>query len=306
VPEPLDVRVHIIPLGPVTLAVRSFSGAVLSWDKVDKELKKLCQDLQSHDEKYHKGLVGFAQYSHFLKPHHNEVAFWLKEDDQAADPFSSINVRSTADIENESSDNGFIPPYFCREYDCPEFDVLRSGSTFEVRKYTTAKWLTYNITASDPYVKDDDFKQAIATAMALIDGYCKGQNEHGLLIPHTVPARVFAHERWGSKSDEVKYVVAFYIPVKYQSDTPCPLDGRLTVRELSEMTVAVRAFRDASQDWDTCLLPQIDQLAVDLHKAGEDYLKDHTFVSYYNYPPNSTQDAPQHRPYSEIWLIVKE
>jgi len=324
VPEPNDKRISILSLGPVNLGTRAFSGVVLSWDKqIAPQLDKLSEDLDSHGDKYHAGLSAFAQYDILkIKDRHNEVGLWLKEEEE--EPLNGLNV--PADIVEETNghkDEGtaesvvegdtqessqsivqFVPPAFCQEHDCPSFDVLRSGKTFEIRKYKTAKWLTYNITSHGSFVKGKAFKQALKTGMELILDYNDGHNEHGVKVPMTVPVRVFAHERFGEKHDHVQYIVAFYIPVKFQSKPPKPQDNRLNIQELPALAVAVRSFHDASQDWDRSLLPQIDRLAVDLSKAGERYKQDHVFVSYYDYP--APRLSSEEKVYSEVWLVVDE
>jgi len=320
VPEPNDKRISIVSLGPVNLGIRAFSGVILSWDKqIAPQLDKLSEDLDSHGDKYHAGLCAFAQYDVLrIKDRHNEVGLWLKEGEE--EPLNGIRIPAVVvnepgasrseSVEDDAQESSqfivqFVPPDFCREHDCPSYDVMRSGKTFEIRKYSTAKWLTYNITAPKAFVKAKDFKKVLKTGMDLILDYNNGHNEHGIKVPMTVPVRIFAHERFGDKRDHVQYIIAFYIPVKFQSKPPKPEDDRLNIQELPELAVAVRSFHDASQDWNHSLLPQIDTLAVDLSKAGERYQQDHIFVSYYEYP------APRHsskkeKVYSEVWLIVDE
>jgi len=209
---------------------------------------------------------------------------------------------------DDENDVGFVPPAYCREHDCPEFDVLRSGKEFEVRKYAKAKWLTYNITAHNPLVQDEPFKKSIQTGMELIREYNAGKNKHGLKIPMTVPVCIFMDEHHGHKHNKVKYIVGFYIPVKFQSDPPKPLDERLNIFEAPHLTVAVRPFHVNSQEWSSFLLPEVDKLAIVLSRAGEKFNADHTFVSYYDYPQTS-QPAPiraSNDDYNEVWLTVRE
>ncbi|KAK9868785.1 hypothetical protein WJX84_007870 [Apatococcus fuscideae] len=102
---------------------------------------------------------------------------------------------------------------------CPDFEVEKTTSNYELRKYEPTAWAT--VQASGSYYK------ASSQGLAELLRYTSGANDDQESLPATKPLTlIFKADEDFSKVDE-NFTVAYYLAGKDEDSAPKPTDANI-------------------------------------------------------------------------------
>lgn len=209
------------------------------------------------------------------------------------DDAAATDVNAAADAETITQ-----KPDFCGDYDCPKFDVIKTGIGFEVRKYAKAYWVSANITKEG--ARAENYHKALTEGFAMLFHYIQGFNLNDTKIDMTAPVHVTTFQHFGEHKDQTLFIVSFFVPLSQQERPIEPCDKRLYINEIDEVTVAVRHFDGFAIHWRKQVEPEFEELARDLTAAHESYESAPFMVAIYD-PPTKIVDR-----HNEVWLALKK
>ncbi|KAI9083167.1 hypothetical protein K1719_034900 [Acacia pycnantha] len=131
-----------------------------------------------------------------------------------------------------------VPPT-CRRIECPSYDVIHAGDSYEIRRYNSTVW------ASPPPFLDTSLVEATRTGFARLFDYIQGKNAYNQKIEMTAPVVIEVAPSDGPSSESL-FVVSFYVPRKNQANPP-PASG-VIVGRVKPVYAAVRKFSGFVRD----------------------------------------------------------
>ncbi len=121
----------------------------------------------------------------------------------------------------------------------PNYVVIQSlGNNMEIRKYALSKWVTTQVDVVASDVKN-------SMMFNYLFNYISGANSDKQKMDMTAPvlmSYVSKNNRTINKDSEVTASMSFYIPSKFENNTPKPSANNVVIRELPEFVTAVVRF----------------------------------------------------------------
>lgn len=154
----------------------------------------------------------------------------------------------------------------------PKYTVIEKNDTFEIREYTS-----YVVAQTEVTGKFDEMG---SKAFRILFKYISGENQQSNTIEMTAPILEEKTQQEGQKiqmtspvlqeidmENSQSTIYSFVMPQKFTLATlPIPLDKRITLKEVSAKTVAVRVF---SGSWEEENFKQNETVLLDaLYKAN--------------------------------------
>jgi len=184
-----------------------------------------------------------------------------------------------------SADWGSDKPSFCKNQDCPEYDVIQTTQDYEIRRYKSAKWVSHGDTY---YGRSMRYKTG--NSFWALFRYIGGSNAMSMKIPMTVPVTT-RMLLCGSTDCTPEYEMSFYL----ESDAPTPSDRSVYVQQWPEMFVFVRSFGGWASQSD--YMNEVLELA---QAIGDSSLYDNSQYFQVSYDgPTSWWNR-----HNEVWLLV--
>lgn len=183
------------------------------------------------------------------------------------------------------------PPKFCRDMDCPEFQVVQKVSGYELRHYMPGKWITTNIT-------DKPWDSAVKDGYKLLDDYRGGNNKNKTKIAETVPYFTLFYPS-GDRQVKAYYTIEYFVPYEHQESPPSPTTDTVNIVHVPAMDVWVKSFGGFPGQKD--IVDKAWDFAAELKQQGRQ-LYDDEFFGFAQYDPVTTLI---HR-HNEIWMFSKE
>jgi len=167
-------------------------------------------------------------------------------------------------------------PWFCHEYDCPMFDVVKKTDDYSIRKYKSGLWVSVEGTGRTLIT-------ANSKAFLKLYNYISGSNEESKKIDMTTPVLV---EYYGSRNDKETITMSFYLPYEYQSSMKPPTpkkDSGIRIVESPEVTVAVFEFGGHVLSYHD-VESRLNTLKDSLHDDGVEFEEELRTVAIYDDP----------------------
>lgn len=181
-------------------------------------------------------------------------------------------------------------PWFCHNYECPQFETKEKHDDYEVRQYKGEKWVSCVVEGEGGYDK------AYRSGYTKLYSYMSGANENKQNIEMTAPVRVLMHQEHTGFED--KFTVSFFLPKRFQKDPPTPNDRNVHVEESKDMTAYVIGYGGYSTE------KTVGEKAAVLFKLLTDKGVNVEQNSFYA----ATYDNPLRvvNRHNEIWMFEKE
>ncbi|CAH9091029.1 unnamed protein product [Cuscuta epithymum] len=135
---------------------------------------------------------------------------------------------------------GASPPT-CKRIECPVYDVIESGKDYEIRRYSSAMWM------STAPIDDTSLVKATQTGFIRLFDYISGDNTYHKKVEMTAPVITEVKPSDGPFCKSL-FVVSFYVPKANQQDPPP--SPSLHLQKWGETYVAVRQFGGYVSDSD--------------------------------------------------------
>ncbi|KAK3601051.1 hypothetical protein CHS0354_029277 [Potamilus streckersoni] len=127
-------------------------------------------------------------------------------------------------------------PEFCREYKCPEYEVLEEHEGYELRRYQPSVWAS-NSRLHDGWLNEEERRMQFTALFR----YISGNNNQQSRIPMTLPVLTrMEHMPVLGKSCQCNWTMFFMLPNEYQLNPPKPQDPDVRVSILPAINVYVR------------------------------------------------------------------
>jgi len=129
---------------------------------------------------------------------------------------------------------------YLSSYEQPEFETLEANEKYELRRYKTANWTS---TTS----KAETMEKGKSPGFSKLFKYITGMNEGNNKISMTIPVTMAVKEI----DDEMEVTMSFFVPKKFQSETPAPTGDGVYTETRKEFDAYVRTFggKAYSKDW---------------------------------------------------------
>merc|ERR1712170_78922 len=215
--------------------------------------------------------------------------FHLRYTDYSTDTmFLRLLVASVCVGLSLQSDRGWVKPSFCRNLDCPRYNVLLQGEDYELREYEQALWVSTEAESIDGSISSELFGRLFR--------YIDGANANGEKIAMTAPVVNKVTPGSGPNCESV-FKQSFYVPDSRQQDAPQPSADNVYLDTQPVIRVYVRSFSGyATQD---DYLRNIYMLAESIGDPTK-FRTDHYMTAGYDSP---FQPFNRH---NEVWLISTE
>ncbi|KAK9835527.1 hypothetical protein WJX74_002394 [Apatococcus lobatus] len=176
-------------------------------------------------------------------------------------------------------------PPFCRGTPCPDYEVVKKTSNYELRKFEPTTWAT--VQAPGSYAK------ASTEGYAELYRYVDGANEEGQKLEGTKPLTlIFKAEDDYSKCEQ-NHTVAYYLVGKDEESAPKPTDANVKIFSTGEKSAYVKSFSGFATE--SSILSAAKDLSEELSKDGIETSTTFFFALY---------DGPQIliNRHNEVWL----
>ncbi|XP_038064105.1 heme-binding protein 2-like [Patiria miniata] len=179
--------------------------------------------------------------------------------------------------------------YFCKELDCPKFEEKYNSTAYQIRMYETSKWVSTTITGLD-------YQAATEEAFMKLFEYIEGENDQHVKIPMTVPVINRIQPGLGPVCAS-NFTVSFFVPFKFQSNTPKPTKKELFINTLGQEKVYVRVYHGFTNQTN---FPKEAADLGDVLNSTQTYDKSYYYTAGYDSPFVS------HDRHNEIWFIATD
>ncbi|XP_023677723.1 heme-binding protein 2 isoform X2 [Paramormyrops kingsleyae] len=179
---------------------------------------------------------------------------------------------------------------FCTETkECLLFDLVCKTSDFEVRHYSSVRWVSTDVTS---HLLDI----AQVTGFLRLYKYINGANVDGVKIDMTAPIIVKVEED-DSFWESTVFTINFLLPSAFQGNVSEPTDSTVYFTDMPDMKVYVR-------DYGGLMISITDALnrkwlAKNLKKVNASYVEEFHYAVKYDSP---TQILNRR---NEVWYVVK-
>ncbi|XP_071833106.1 heme-binding protein 2-like [Apostichopus japonicus] len=165
-------------------------------------------------------------------------------------------------------------PTFCKGLDCPDFQPTGSGEDYEVRAYSSAKWVSTQVI-------DLSYDKAVKEGFELLFKYISGANKPGLKVPMTAPVTTRVIPAPGPACEN-NFTVSFFVPFADQDNPPMPSNDKVFISPLQEFTAYVRVFHGFAkqEDW----IANAEALKNSLANTTATYDKSFYYTAGYDSP----------------------
>ncbi|XP_072015637.1 heme-binding protein 2-like [Amphiura filiformis] len=181
-------------------------------------------------------------------------------------------------------------PKFCNGLDCPEFTVLKQTDEYDIRAYEQSAWVSTEILGMD-------FDKAGEEAFGRLFAYISGANEAKEKVPMTAPVITRVIPGAGPAC-ESNFTISFFVPFKFQSNTPKPTADNVFLSSIEKHEAYVRSFPGyANQDK---YLKEAEALGQALLNTTTPYRQDFFYTAGYDAP-----FKPFNR-HNEVWFFAEE
>merc|ERR1712223_1319195 len=293
-PKPIKDDVYFETRKPMQVFVKKFSGYALSMAEWNEKLIELSNNIKDRkDVETPETHFTISYSSPFVEENKRRNEVWIKRDPtmtmanaQKFGGFSSVSLPSKFTSADELTE-------------LLEHNTIDKGDDYEVRVYPASKWACTKEYDIDP-IKDpmndwqDNFNNNPFLAMSSSEWkdlpmnkmfktlyrYIIGLNDDNIEIDMTRPViNKMIPQRRTRKYDEE---MCFWLGSEYdRKDPPIPLNSKVSIKELDEMTVYVREYGGFSLSHED-IAKEYNQLKFDL--LGKVY-DDSVFYSVgYNSP----------------------
>lgn len=177
-------------------------------------------------------------------------------------------------------------PSFCHNFDCPTYTVLAKKESYETRKYDPSKWVGTMIASMN-------WTSALDTGYSKLYKYRNGANQGNVKLPMGTPVATRIEPGQGPAC-ESNFTVLFFVPFKYQANTPAPTDPTVAFVNLPAITVYVSSFGGFEKE-DT-LVTKATDLATSLGNANINFVQEHYFTAEYDSPERKIDR------HNEVWF----
>jgi hypothetical protein len=134
-------------------------------------------------------------------------------------------------------------PRFCHRLNCPEYTLVSSNGSIEIRQYQASWWASTNISAFD-------LNEAGNIGFHRLFDYISGDNDGNVKIPMTTPVLTEIFPGQGPFCAST-FIVSFYVPWAYQNGgAPTPTSPDVYLSQLPARQVAVDQFAGFA-NWDS-------------------------------------------------------
>jgi len=196
-------------------------------------------------------------------------------------------------INNSSRRQGNVSwrkPFFCKNHECPIFDVLQKTEHYELRRYHPGTWVSTSI----EYFGFPD-KMAKKGMFWKLFRYIKGANQNNEKIDMTVPVitKITPGRCPYCKST---YTMSFYLEWRLQETAPQPTERGVFLTHLPEKKFYVRSFGGRSTK--EISLDHAIELGVSLGCTRR-YITDNWYTAGYDSPWTHLNR------HNEVWLEAK-
>lgn len=166
-------------------------------------------------------------------------------------------------------------PAFCRSYECPPFKAVNKTADYELRCYSSQNWVStsdFGYPTPMGYTSSQMFMRLFR--------YISGANSEKTKIKMTVPVLM----RVEGKGSRKQMVMSFYVPEKFQKNTPKPTDPKVKM-ESKKFCAYVRSFSGYTIFYKT-IQDQANALKKSLDSVGlqDTYNGDVVMSAGYNKP----------------------
>jgi hypothetical protein len=121
----------------------------------------------------------------------------------------------------------------------PTYTVIQKlGNNMEIRKYAPSKWVTTQV---DVRFRDVKNNMMFNNLFNYISGANSDKQKMDMTAP-VVMSYVSKNNKTINKDSEVTAYMSFYIPSKFENNTPKPSANNVVIRELPEFVTAVVRF----------------------------------------------------------------
>jgi len=288
---------------------KKFSGYALSMKEWDEKLEELSNDIKDrNDVETPETHFTISYSSPFVEENKRRNEVWIKRD-----PTKTMGSKLGSGGFG-GFPSGSLPSKFTSADELTELlehNTIDKGDDYEVRVYPASKWVCTKEYDVDP-IKDpmndwqDNFNNNPFLAMSSSDWkdlpmnkmfkslykYIIGLNEGNVEIPMTRPViNKMDPQRRTRKYDEE---MCFWLGQEYdRKEPPRPLDRKLDIKELDEMTFYVREYGGFSLSHED-IAKEYNQLKFDLRgKLYDDNI-------FYSVGYNSPFTLENRR--NEIWI----
>ncbi|KAG2495191.1 hypothetical protein HYH03_006797 [Edaphochlamys debaryana] len=172
---------------------------------------------------------------------------------------------------------GAWPPPFCRDLDCPHYEVAESISeepSVELRSYDEGAWVSTKINGVN-------YEKAVQTGFMRLFAYISGANEEMKKIPMTAPVRVEMTPGQGPFCED-HYKVSFYVPVDMQDNPPAPLSEDVYIDPAPATDYYVMSYGGRTNEKQ--IIDKATELLQLLDERGLSYNFDSFFHAGYDSP----------------------
>ncbi|XP_019863838.1 PREDICTED: heme-binding protein 2-like [Amphimedon queenslandica] len=180
-------------------------------------------------------------------------------------------------------------PSFCRDFDCPTYTVVAKKESYEERKYDPSKWVGTTIGAMN-------WTSALDTGYSKLYKYRNGANKGNVKIPMATPVATKIEPGQGPAC-ESNFTILFFVPFKYQDNTPVPTDSSIAIVNLPSITAYVGSFGGFENEDN--LVTQATDLATSLANNNIDFVQEYYFTAEYDSPDKKIDR------HNEIWFLAK-
>uniref|UniRef100_A0A7S3VGJ2 SOUL heme-binding protein n=1 Tax=Dunaliella tertiolecta TaxID=3047 RepID=A0A7S3VGJ2_DUNTE len=181
-------------------------------------------------------------------------------------------------------------PAFCRDLDCPIYEVLKTlDGGVELRKYSSGQWVSTDISGVS-------YKDAMRKGFMTLFGYISGANADGRKIEMTAPVKTKLKPGPGPLCQE--FTVSFYLPYEYQGGgAPKPSEKGVYLENTPSFEVFVHSYGGFSSE--QSIIEEAGKVISELDKAGEKYETSTWIAAGYDAPFRLTDR------HNEIWIPKK-
>lgn len=129
------------------------------------------------------------------------------------------------------------------EYEQPEYEILTKLNDYvEIRKYKPTKWACAQTEAQASY---DKMKNESRNLFWQLFGYISGKNSDKQKISMTIPVTMdykSENDKPIVKDSRVKVEMGFFVPPKFNENTPKPQGDNMFIKEEKDIIVATIRF----------------------------------------------------------------
>ncbi|XP_048846717.1 heme-binding protein 2 [Brienomyrus brachyistius] len=179
---------------------------------------------------------------------------------------------------------------FCTETkECLLFDLVCKTSDFEVRHYSSARWVSTD-------VESHFLDIAQVTGFSRLYKYINGANVDGDKIDMTSPV-VMKVEEDKSFWESTVFTVNFLLPSAFQGNASAPTDSTVYFTDMPDMKVYVRDYGGLMMSITDAINRK--RLAKNLKEVNASYVEEFHFAVEYD---SRTKILNRH---NEVWYVVK-